>query len=410
MKNIKKNFIWNSIGSTVNACVSLFLMIIVTRINGVNDAGIFTFAFSNACLLQVIGTYSGRSYQVTEKNENIKDNDYVHNRMISSFIMIIIGVLFAFIKGYEAIKLSVVVLLVVYKALDAFSESLYGILQKNDRLYQVGISLFLKGVLGTLVFVCADLLTKNMILSIILLIITNVAIILLYDLRATKKCDYKLSKINFESTLLIFKLGFWVFAFTFLTQYLINAPKYAIDNYLGNDIQTVYGIIAMPATVVLLVSNFLVQPFLTKFNNYVKEKDYKNLNKVLFKIILVLIVLFALAEIFLYFFGVFFLNLLYGIDLTNYLKDLLFIFGGAALYGITIVISNVLIAMRKTMSQTIIFIIDAVITFVMANYLVKASSIAGASLSYIFTMVILLILYIIIYCYIMRKEVKKCLK
>ena len=47
--NLKKDFIWNMIGSTFSSFNSLFFLIIVTRINGSNEAGIFTFAFSTAC-------------------------------------------------------------------------------------------------------------------------------------------------------------------------------------------------------------------------------------------------------------------------------------------------------------------------------------------------------------------------
>ena len=69
---VKKNFLYNAVGSTVNASISLIFMIIVTRINGTDKAGIFTFAFSTSCLLQVIGLFAGRAYQVTETNKNYK--------------------------------------------------------------------------------------------------------------------------------------------------------------------------------------------------------------------------------------------------------------------------------------------------------------------------------------------------
>lgn len=46
--NLRKNFTWNLVGSTAWAFVSLFYMMIVTRINGIDDAGIFSFAFSTA--------------------------------------------------------------------------------------------------------------------------------------------------------------------------------------------------------------------------------------------------------------------------------------------------------------------------------------------------------------------------
>ena len=69
MTKDKKNIIWNIIGATANAFNSLFFAIIVTRINGINDGGIFTYSFATACLLYMIGVYSGRTFQVTD-NQN----------------------------------------------------------------------------------------------------------------------------------------------------------------------------------------------------------------------------------------------------------------------------------------------------------------------------------------------------
>ena len=74
--NIKKNIIWNIVGTTLNAFNSLFFLIIATRINGVNDAGIFTFAFSTATLFNIIGVYSGRVYQVTDQTD-ATDKDFI---------------------------------------------------------------------------------------------------------------------------------------------------------------------------------------------------------------------------------------------------------------------------------------------------------------------------------------------
>ena len=48
-KNLKLNAIWNTLGITVNSFNSLFFLIIINRVNGVEIAGIFSFAFSIAC-------------------------------------------------------------------------------------------------------------------------------------------------------------------------------------------------------------------------------------------------------------------------------------------------------------------------------------------------------------------------
>ena len=82
-KNLKKNTIWNIIGTGINAFASLIFMIIVTRINDVYEAGVFSFAFSAATLFNVIGTYAGRIYQVTER-KNISNKEFLINRVIEN--------------------------------------------------------------------------------------------------------------------------------------------------------------------------------------------------------------------------------------------------------------------------------------------------------------------------------------
>ena len=41
--NLKKNVIWNTLGLTFNSFNSLFFLIIINRINGIDDGGIFSF-------------------------------------------------------------------------------------------------------------------------------------------------------------------------------------------------------------------------------------------------------------------------------------------------------------------------------------------------------------------------------
>lgn len=188
-------------------------------------------------------------------------------------------------------------------------------------------------------------------------------------------------------------------------QYLVNAPKYAIDNYLSSNEQTIYGIISMPASIMVLISNFIIHPFLVKIDDNIKQKRYNNLNSILLKMILSVIVIAILGLVLCYFIGVPILNLLYKIKLDNYLKDLLLIIAGASIFAITIIISNILVALRKTMSQTIIYVITSIFAYIISRLLVSNLSITGASYSYLLSMSILLILYLIIYVYIIKKEV-----
>lgn len=141
-----KDFIWNTLGTGLNSFNSLFFLIIVTRVNGTNDAGIFSIAYSTALILYTIALYSGRLCQVTDTEDKIKDKDYIANRVITCVISIVLGIIFLAIRQYSSYKTTVFVLLCLFKATEAFAEIIYGIIQKNDLLYRVGQSLTIKSL------------------------------------------------------------------------------------------------------------------------------------------------------------------------------------------------------------------------------------------------------------------------
>ena len=394
--NLRKNFIWNIIGTTFSSFNSLFFMIIVTRINGVNDSGIFTFAFSLACLFYVIGIYSGRTFQITDNDSNISDSDYFYSKFLTCLIMLIISLLYCLIRNYNLYKCLIIMELVLYKLCEAISESSFAILQRNDQLYKVGKSLFFKAISSLVLFLIVDIITKNLILASLMIIIFNLLFIVFYDLRNLKKIKFKLEKCDYSKVVILLKKGFFAFGFTFLTLYVINAPKYPIDYLLSDKSQTIFGIIAMPATFLILFGQYIIQPFLVMLKEKL-ESNIKDFVKLTLKISGILLLFGLVCVVGAYFLGIPVLELLYGISLKKYLISLIVIIIGATFYAISVVFSTSLTTMRSTLSQFIIFVITTIVSTVISYLLVRNLKIFGASLSYMLSMIILLILYIIVF-------------
>ena len=383
----RKNFIWNTLGTGLNAFNSLFFMIIATRVNGIEQAGIFTIAFSSACILYAIGLYAGRVYQVTELNDKISDKDFIVNRILTCFSMIIFLILFCIFRKYDIEKAVIFLLLTIYKALEAFSDIIYGILQKHDKLDIVGKSLFLKSILSILLFLIIDLLIKNIIVAIISMIIICIIIIIFYDFRKVYKyIDFK-QKINWENVINILKKGFFVFAISFLGMYVVNAPKYSIDTYLTSDFQTIFGIIVMPATIMSLVAQFLIHPYLNQIVELYKTKNLKGLEKLILKILGIIGCFGVLATILGYLLGTQVLGLIYGIDLSMYKIGLSIIIISATLYTIGTVCSSILTTVRQTFSQFIIYVGVSIFAYIISAILTKYIGINGAIIAYFLIMV-----------------------
>ena len=405
-ENLKKNTIWNIIGTGINAFASLIFMIIVTRINDVNEAGIFTFAFSLATLFNVIGTYAGRIYQVTEKKD-ISNNEFLVNRLITCLIMMIIAIGYVILKKYELNKIIIVVLLCIWKMLEAFSDVIYAFLQKNDELYKVGVTLTIKNILGIAVFLVVDLITKNLIISILSFIIVYTLVMIFYDfIQADMRKQIK-GRVEKKNVLDIFVKGFPTFCVTFLNIYIINASKYAIDGLMADSYQAIFGIIVMPATLMILLAQFMVHPFLNIINNYVEKNDYKSVNKLLLKISACLFVIGVVAIVFCYFIGIYILEFVYGISLIDYNLCLSIILVGSIFSALTSVIITILIAMRYTVIQMIIYIVVTVCAYISSNILVQKFGVMGASVSYSLIMITNCIIFYLTYLIIVKKTNSK---
>lgn len=404
--NLKKNTIWNIIGTGINAFASLIFMIIATRINDVYEAGVFSFAFSAATLFNVIGTYAGRIYQVTER-KNISNKEFLINRIISCLIMYLVAIIFVGIKNYEFNKIIIIMLLCLLKMLEAFCDVIYAFLQKEDELYKVGITLTLKNIIGLFVFLIVDLITKNLIISIISFIVVYVIIMIFYDFVQADMKEQIKGKINKKNIIDIFKNGFPTFCVTFLNIYIINASKYAIDSIMTDNYQTIFGIIVMPATMMILLAQFMVHPFLNIISNYIEKDDYKSVNKFLFKITILLLGIAIIAIVFCYFIGIYILEFIYGISLIDYNICLSIILIGSIFSALTSVIITVLIAMRHTLIQMIVYVAISVIAYFLSNILVIKYGIMGASVNYSLIMIMNCIIFYLIYFIIVKRNKEK---
>lgn len=403
-----KNFIWNSLGTGINSFNSLFFLIIVTRVNDIHTAGIFSIAYATATILYTLAMYSGRLCQVTDIENKIKDKDYIANRALTCLIMLIGATGFLLVKQYSGFKTTIFALLAIFKGLEAFSDILYGVMQKNDILYKSGQSLSLKGFVGIAAFLVVDLITRDLRWACFAVIVVNLVVLIVYDyFIVTRKLIDNKFKINKENVLSIFKSEFFVFVNSFAGIYILNAPKYAIDSFLTEDIQAIYGYIMMPATVMTLFTQFIVMPFLGKLKEMYENKQLKEIEQVTFKIKLIVIAFGAFAVLAAFLIGPEFLGLVYGLDLTAYRMNLCVIIGSYIFYAISYINLVTLTTIRHTFIQFVIYVASMVIACIGSTVLVQKFGINGATFSCTTTLAIQFILYTIATKVIMHKERKK---
>lgn len=400
----KSEIIWNTLGSFVESLLSAVLLMFCTRLNGTEIAGMFSISFATATILNAIGDFGIRIYQVTDTNRKYKFGDYLLARVFVVITMVIIGILFVNISGYTAEKLWICIALIMFKVIDNLSETYQGEFQLRNRLDLGGKSMVIRVSSSLIVFFITDVITKNVIFSCITFVLTNLTLFLLWDVRILskfQKLEIKYDKNNIKEILLdCLPLAIS----TGLSLYIINATKYAIDNFGDYTMQTYFNVIYMPTFVINLVSAFVIKPFLKPFGDLWNSKEYLKFIKSISLIILILAEATICIDIACALLGVPVLSFIYGIDLSPYKMEMILLVISGFFYASATVMLYALSTIRKQKLTTIAYIITSVIALIASNICVNKWQMKGAIVSNMITTVTLFVLLVIFFLYELKKS------
>ncbi len=389
VKNDSRNVIWNIIGTSLNALISLALMIIVTRVNGEDTAGVYAFSFSVALVFYFIGVYHGRVYQVSDTSD-LTDGDFLLSRTVTCLCMMMTATVFVLLNHYDLYKSACILIFCLYKCMEAFTESIYAVIQRNNELYKVGISSAVKSIAVTAVFYFIDRNTHDLMLSAGGITVTYLLVFLIYDLRNLRLIDTDLDTLC-SRRYYLYREGFFPFIISILSACVINTSKYVIDLKLTNVDQAIYGIIIMPSTLILLFVQYILHPYIGRISHLYKEGAYPQIGVIVRRFMMAVggvgIIATAVAAAV----GIPVLELIYGIRLHDYRLHLVIIMLGAGLFGISNILSNVLITIRENRIQSAILFAASMIAFALAYFLTPVYGLMGAASSYTIVMFILFV-------------------
>lgn len=402
--NIKKNIVWNTIGVLTISSTSLLYTLILTHFCNLKDVGIFSFAFSFACMMITLASFGGRTIHITDSNNNNSNISYIITKYITVLITFLIVLIYIVIKSYSITKTTLIIILCLFKFFEEISDVYYGVLQKENYLYKVGIFQTVKSIINIILFTLIIVFSKNIILSSSSILIVNILFALIIERHAAKTANNWKFEIKTKEIKNILYQNFYVCFFTFLTSYIISSPKYAIDKYLIDDMQAIFNIILMPATFIYLLAGFILSPFMVEISKEIEKKEYDKSKKRVIKIISIILLLGIISLIGCYYCGIPILNIIYGIDLTAYKFGFLIIILGSIMYSISVAISTILIAYRELKIQTIISLVLSILSYLICNILVKKLSITGGCYAYLIVVSLRALIYIILFLNVIKKR------
>ncbi len=390
-KSSKKDFIFNMYGSMIMSFVSVFLLVIVSRVLGESEAGVFSLAYSTAQMFYALAVFEVRNIQVTDEKKEFSFSDCFAFRIITVLIMLTAATAFCLISGFETSKIIIIMLLCVYMVLLAMSELFQGNIHKHGYLYISGFSLGTSVLLAAAAFITTVIISRRLVVAIIPMIAVMLLWILLFDRSVSSHFEKVSLNFDIKKIKKLFLYTAPLIASVFINQYSINCPKYAIDRYLTNIDQSHYGYLVMPAFCINLLSMFVFRPQILTLSKRWKYADFKGFNRLstlLFGWVALAAVLVLAGGFVL---GIPALEVLYGTQLDGYRIWLMILLMGGGFSAASSLCCVIVAITRKQNLAIFAYVISAAVALFLPNLLVKNIGFAGAPIAYLIQNIVLFI-------------------
>lgn len=397
----RDSFVWNMTGSMIMAFQSVIMLMILTRILGLYEAGLFTIAYANANLFLTIGKYGMRNFQVSDVTGQFSFYEYRLSRAITTITMVFVALAYVIYVGdknqYTLEKSLIIMWMCIFKAVDAFEDVYHGLYQRRGRLDVAGKLLTLRLGLTLLVFGAGLFVLKDLLAA--LMISTVVTVILLVLFIKWSYMDFaeaKKEKTSFINVRHLLQICFPLFLGSFLAFYIGNAPKYSIDSVLNDELQACYGFIAMPVFVIGLLNNFIFNPMIYKMSMMWNERKIKAFIRQLLIQALIVAGITLACITGAYFLGVPVLSFLYNTDLAEYRSELLILLLGGGFLALSGLLTTVITIIRCQKRLMAGYVIVAALAYALSTRVVERYSIMGAAVLYLTLMAALCSIFVVL--------------
>lgn len=384
---LKSSYIWNTIGGLLNAGQSALLLIVISRTNSVEDAGVFSIAYAIACLTVTVGKWGMRNFQATDVQEKYDYGVYVSSRVVTCILMMVLTLFYIF-KGilvleYSLEKYCAIFVMGMLKLLDAVEDIVHGMFQRKGRLDVGAKSMAVRYMVMLSSCIVCLCLTHELVISMGISFVIS-SICFFWSTLAVYGEFREKATVSFTNKRVWRLLAecFSLFAGSFLMIYIANAPKYAIDEYMNEAVQACFNYIFMPVYVISVLNTFVYQPVLTRLAIYYEEKRHKEFIHLFFRQLLIIFGLALSVILCGFLFGIPFLSFLYNTDLTEYKLSFVILLIGGSFLAISGYLGVVITILRRQSWLLIGYVLAALIAFFAAKPLTLQFGAIGASLLY----------------------------
>ena len=268
--SLRISFAWTFVGNVVYAMCQWGMISILAKLGSAAGVGQFALGLATTAPLFMLTNLALRSVQATDARCEFDFASYFTLRSIATVLALISTLIIVTVIGSDRQTSLVILFVGGAKAVESFSDVIFGLLQKNERLDQVAVSMMLKGGLSLVVFGATFFYSRSVVAASFRYDCVA-AVFLLYDLRLARKLQALSGKFFSDDTsrlTQLAKLAFPLGVVTALSSFNFNIPRYAIQHFRGASELGIFSALGYLVVVMTLVVNALAQSAAVRLSKY----------------------------------------------------------------------------------------------------------------------------------------------
>ena len=381
------------------------LIFVCTRLAGVWQVGVLSYAISLAQLLQTVLLYGMRPFIATDINLEYSFSEYMWIRVCGMILSGAFLFFFLMFAGFDTTKVLVIIWYYFYKASEAVSDTFEGSFQRRKRMDAAGMLRFFVNIAAITAFTAIMLYTNDMVLAVAVMLPASALTIAVFVWRIRNFSERFELSVSAKKLKRLLTACFPLFASNFLMFYLLDAQKYAIDKAMSPEALAHYTILVLPSYFVNLMStSIFLGPELPKLSNYRLLKQFNLLIRRV-KIQYLFIVCISVAVIILgCFWGISLLSFIYGVDLSGYRVHFIVLLLGGVFGAVNSVTGHLLVVFRRQKLYLAGYITIAAISLVGIPFFISSWGLMGACISKLVLNAILMAMFIAFFLVSYRRD------
>jgi O-antigen/teichoic acid export membrane protein len=379
--SLRNNFAWTFAGNMLYAGCQWGMLSTLAKLGNPSIVGQFTLGLSICAPVFMLTNLQLRAVQATDVNAECAFADYFTLRLVVT-LMGLTAILFLLPFAAASTAVGLVILLVaVSKSVECMSDVTAGLLQREEQLKRVAISLMMRGVGSVLVFSLTFVFFRNLALSVAGMSIVWLAVLLLYDVRNVRaligphEAFFRFDRRElWHLAMLGLPLG-WVATFCSL---YVNIPRYFLQYYMGLADQGIFASLAYLVIAINLVVTALCASVITRLARLFADGNLRQFVRLLTKLSALGVLIAAVGVPLTFVAGRPLLTVVYGREYAEHVGLLALLVGIAGLSAIGSFVFCGLTAARIFRAQAAVYFAAMLAGLVGSMFLVPRFGLLGA--------------------------------